>query len=964
MPIRSTAALATVLATLLAAPAPLWAQPGPLPQSWPHERSDLKPDAGVRFGTLPNGLKYAVMANKTPPGEASIRLRIDAGSLSESEQQRGVAHFLEHMAFNGSKSVPEGEMVRILERQGLAFGPDTNAYTDMDETVYQLDLPEANAKTLDTGLFLMRELAGELLLDAKAIDRERGVILSEERARDNPGYRTYRKRLEFFLKGQRPPQRVPIGEPEVIKGAPREAFLDFYQRHYRPDLATVVVVGDVDPAEAVRQIEAKFGDWRPAAGKPTVPDLGAVAKRTAGETELTVEPGGGLTLQIGWVSPPDLDPDTRAKRIADTPESIGFAVLNRRLERLARGAEPPFIAASAGRGNEYDAAEITTISVSADPDKWRPALQAAEREQRRLVQFGVLQSELDREVREYRTALQARVAGVATRRSPALAAQIIGAVDGDYVFTAPADELALFDEAVKGLTAEKVSTAVREAFAGQGPLVFFASPAPIQGGETAVAAAVAESRQVAVTAPVLPTTRPWPYADWGTPGKVAERTRVEDLDTTFVRFENGVRLTVKPTKLRDDQILTAVRVGDGRLDVPADRLTVAWAAPGAVSDGGTKELTNEEIDSILAGKVVGASFAIDDDAFLFSGRTRPEDFATQLQLLTAVVAKPGLRPEAFERMRTYGATMHRQLEATPNGVLQRDLGQLMRGGDLRWAFPDAAAIAASKPQDLRALLEQPLAGDPIEVVIVGDVELERAIAETAKTFGALPARKPAAPPPPAARQLRFPAGTSTPVLRTHKGRADQALAYAAWPTQDFFADPQAAREARLLEAIMDLRLTDELREAQGATYSPFTGFASSFVYPGYGYLAAGVEMPADKLAGFLADVKKIAANLREKPVSADELERARKPRIEAIQRAQAGNEYWLAQLSGAQADPRRLDAVRQSITGLEKVTAADIQRAARRWLSDDKLWTLNIVPAAGAAGAAAQPVTGSPVSTN
>lgn len=942
-------AAASALVLTLASLAAAVAQAEPV--RWPQEASDLKPDPAIRFSRLPNGMTYAIMPNKTPPGEASVRLRIDAGSLDEAETELGIAHFLEHMAFNGSKNVPEGEMKRTLERAGLAFGPDTNAYTGFTETVYMLDLPETDGKTLDTGLFLMRELAGNLSFAADAVDRERGVILSEERARDTPGLRVLRDRLGFVLEGQQLPQRFPIGDTAIIKAAPRERFVDFYKRHYRPDQATLVIVGDVDPAATEALVRAKFGDWTAEGAAPADPEAGVIAVRRPFETRLKVEPGTSLSLQLTWTAPPDLAPDTRAKRTGDLPESVGFAVLNRRFARLARQASPPFIAASGGRATESDVADLTTVAVTAEPGRWREALQAAETEQRRLVQHGVLQSEVDREVAEWRAALTARVAGAATRRNRDLAATIVSGVDSDEVVTSPQTDLELFEAGAKGLTAERVSAAVRAAFKGQGPLLYVASPTPIEGGEQALAAAVERSRALAVAAPTAEVAKTWPYADWGKPGVVAERRETADLGTSFVRFVNGVKLTVKPTKLEDDEVLVSVRVGRGRLDLPVDRETEAWAAPFAVADGGTVELDNEEIDRILTGKVVGSAFSIDEDAFVFSGKTRPEDFGVQLELLTAQVQRPGFRPEPFLRMRAFGGTLHEQYEATPNGVLSRDLGALVRADDPRWRFPTREEIAAAQPEALKALLAGPLSQGAIEVTIVGDVSVEDAVAQTARTFGALPARPGQGQ---AARErlaVSFPKPAAAPVALTHRGRPDQAIAYAAWPTLDFFSDPRKARELRLLESVLDLRLNDELREKQGATYSPFTQFASSLTYPGYGYVAAGMETPPDRLPAFFTDIRRIAKELREQPVTPDELDRARRPRIEAIQRARATNEYWLGQLSGAWDDPRRLEAIRTHIPDLEQATPAVLQALARAYLTDEREWTLKVTPAPVAAAA-------------
>ncbi|HEY9219109.1 MAG TPA: insulinase family protein, partial [Phenylobacterium sp.] len=393
-------AAALVVAPVGALPAPLKLAPG----EWPQSRSDIAADPDFRFGALPNGMRYAIRRQTIPPGQAALRMRFDAGSLMEADDQQGLAHFLEHMAFNGSKSVPEGDMVKILERLGLSFGADTNASTDLDDTVYQLDLPKTDAETVDTSLMLLREAAGNLTITGEAVNRERGVVLSEERARDTPNYRAYRTRLSFLLRGQRPPERMPIGKAEVLRSAPPARIADFYRRYYRPERAVLVAVGDFDVAQMEAKIRAKFGDWRAEGPAGTDPDLGPIAQRRA-EAKLVVEPGLAESLEMVWVQPPDLEPDTLAHRQHDIVERLGFAVLNRRLSRISRSAEAPFIAAGGTKGDAFDAAELTLVSVNAKPGRWRDALAAVEQEQRRVVQYGVQQVELDREIQEVRTSM-------------------------------------------------------------------------------------------------------------------------------------------------------------------------------------------------------------------------------------------------------------------------------------------------------------------------------------------------------------------------------------------------------------------------------------------------------------------------------------------------------------------------------------------------------------------------------
>jgi zinc protease len=955
-PLEPEHAYAQAVAAGLARPA----DPAPLPpaapqreiepRTWAHTRSDRKPDPGARFGALPNGMRYVLMKNATPKGEASVRLRVGAGSLHEADDQQGLAHFLEHMVLNETKSFKEGELIKQLERQGMAFGADTNAYTSFDETVFMLELPETDDETVDLALKVMREVAADATLDSGAIDRERGIVLSEERTRDGPGYRTLKDYFRFAFKDQRLASRFPIGTTEVIRSAGRERFQAFYDAYYRPENAQLVVVGDFDVDAMETKIRAQFSDWRGRGVPGAAPALGKVAERGQ-ETHVFVEPGGSTAVQLNWLSPPEMNADTREREKRLIVERLGLAVLNRRLGRLARGANPPFIAASGGASTLFDTADITTLQATVAGSKWREALSALEQEQRRIAVHGITEPELQREIAESRAFQTTSVASAATRSSPGLARHIVGSINQDYVFVHPSDSLALFEETVKDLKAETVSSTLKALFTGEGPLVHLATTEPVQGGAAAVTQALAASSQVAVAPGGVTTAKAWPFTNFGPVGRVAERREETDLQTTLVRFENGVRLTVKPTKLKDDEILVSARFGDGRLDQARDRWNAAWAAGFSFTEGGLESLTKEDIEEVLASKVVGSSLSVGEDAFSLSGSTRPEDFAIQMQVLAAYATRPGWRGEGWERMRSFANTLHSQYEATPGGVLGRDLDALLRSGDRRWSTPSQAEITAGELGDMKALLEGPLRSGPIEVVVVGDVTVDQAIAQTAATFGALPPRGPESVAP-AQRRVVFPSPPASPVRRTHKGRADQAVALIAWPTTDFPSDPKRARTLSLMQKVIELRLIDELREGQAVTYSPQSWTETAWEYPGYGYLAALIEAPPEKLDGFFADAVKIARQLRETPVTADELLRARRPTLEAYQKAQAGNGYWMTALSGAGDDPRRLAAVRTFKADIERVTAADIQAAARQYLVETKAWRMVVAPEVKTAAAA------------
>lgn len=907
---------------------------------WAHEESDLAPDPQVRFGRLANGMRYALMKNATPTGQASIRLQFAAGSLMETDAQQGLAHFLEHMAFNGSKNVPEGEMIKILERHGLSFGADTNASTSWSETIYKLDLPKADDATVDASLMLLREGASNLLIEQAAVDRERGVVLSEERTRDSPGLRVFRAREAFMLPGQLASRRVPIGLAEVIRTAPASQIRAFYETWYRPERTVLVAVGDFDVDAMEARIKARFSDWKANAQGAPEPALGAPAKRGV-EAKVVVEPGAPVGVEMAWLSPPRYVPDTQAEEARSQIEQLAIAVLNRRLERLARADTPPFIGASADKGDEFHSAEMTSLSVRAETGAWKAALTAAEHEQRRLVQYGVRQDELDREIQELRTRLQSNVAQAATRRTPNLANNIVAAIDRREVVRSPSQELESFDVVVKDLKAETVSAAARAMFAGSGPLLFVSSPVAIEGDAAAVKAAYEDAASKPVDAPTAEAVKPWPYTNFGKPGAVASRKEVLDLDADFITFENGVKLTVKPTKFRDDQILVAVRVGGGRASLTGEGRATSWMAGQVFTEGALKRLSMEELERIMAPRIVGANLSIGDDAFVLSGTTRPEDFDIQLQMLTAFLTEPGYRPEVFARWRSLGPSLQDQYESTPGGVLRRDLPALLRSGDPRWSFPTRDEMAGASLDDLRTLLRGVDPSQPIEVVIVGDITVDKAVAAVAATLGALP--RPVQAAPADGRPIAFPAASADVVMLKHKGRADQALGYIAWPTDDFFADVPRARAVRMLGYVMQLRLIDQLRESQGATYSPSADSSSSFVFRGYGFLAATVEVPPSALPAFFRDVQAIAADLRDKAPTVDELARAKDSRVQALEKSRQTNEYWLDALAGAQADPRRLEAVRSAVSGLERVTPADVQAVAKTYLDPAKAWKLQVV---------------------
>ncbi|HEY0053255.1 MAG TPA: insulinase family protein [Caulobacteraceae bacterium] len=939
--------LAAASVVALTAGSPALAQATQAPSDpWAQAASDVPADPNVRYGQLPNGMRYAIMRNATPPGQASLRLRIDAGSLMENENQLGLAHFMEHMAFNGTTNVPENDLLRILERLGLAFGADTNAGTGFDQTFYMLELPRTNDETVDAALRIMREQVSEALMAADAVDAERGVIAGEERTRNTPGLRSAKAQLALLAPGQRVSRRFPIGDLEVIRTAPRERFVEFYNGYYRPSRATMIAVGDFDVDQMEAKIRGAFESWAPRGPEGPEPDLGAVAPREP-ETRILVEPGTQSSIQLNWIQPPDNDPDTIAERRENLWRNLGVAVLNRRLGEIARQDNPPFTTANGSQSTLVDSLGIATISADFNPGGWKRAMETIEQEHRRLLQFGVSDAELQREIADRRAGLQNAVNAAATRRTPLLAGGfegggLLAAVNANRVFSSPQTNLELFNAAVEGLTAAQINDQLKAVFEGQGPLVLLVTPTEIEGGEAAVTAALQASRGVPVTPPAVQAALEWPYAGFGTPGVVQDRRDIAEVGATVVTFANGVRLTVKPTQFRDEQILVSVRTGLGQLGMPTDRGDPQIFAPAVFTPGGLGRLTADEVSRVLTGRIYSVGFNVGEDRYQLSGATRPEDFPLQMQVMTAYLTDPGLRPAPFQRIQALFPQLVAQQTATPAGAFSLQSAAPLAGGDRRPTAPTLEELAGWTIEDLRAGLTAGLAAGPIDVVIVGDVTVEDAIAAVAPTLGALAPRSPAPQPAADALVRRFPAGVTEPVRFTHTGPADQAMAYIAWPTTDQVRDRTAARQANVLTAVLRLRVTEEIRERQALAYSPGTSASASDVFAGYGSITVNALTGPATLPAFFTAVDGIAASLRDTPVTEDELNRARAPMIETLRRDQATNEFWLGQLSDVAANPADVEQTLTVISDLEAVTPADVQRLARQYLRPETAWRATV----------------------
>ena len=910
---------------------------------WPHDASDLAADPAVRYGRLDNGMRYAVLTNTTPPQQASLRLYIGSGSLDEDDDQRGLAHFLEHMAFNGSEGVPEGEMIKILERHGLAFGPDTNAFTSFDQTVYMLELPEVSDAVLDDAFFLMREAAGRLTLAADAIDRERGVVLSEMRASSTPGFSNAKALFEFLMPGALPPRRFPIGDAGVLENAPRERFAAFYDAHYTPENALFVAVGDMEEAALIAWIEAAFGDWPVSAATPEEPDAGTINPDRGIEAGVFVDPDLPTQISMYALKPVLERPDTVETRREGVLNGLGNAMLNRRLAKLARAEDAVILGAGASFDEQFGVADMASLGMVSETQDWAAALAVGEQELRKAIEHGFSQAELDEQIAELRGTLVRGVEQAGTRSSSGLASQLVAAFNDGSVFTHPSSSLERFEAMAAEITPVAVLAAFRAPWEGVEPLVFIGTSEPIEGGEEAVLDAYRASRAIAVTAPEASEGQGFAYEDFGAPGQVVSRAEAEDLGLVMIRFENGVMLNLKATDFEDNAVRAQVRFGGGKLEQAREQAGVDFLVGNAFAAGGLEAHSLDDIDSLMAGRALSLQLSVGSDAFSYGARVSGDDLLPQLQLWAAYMTTPGYRPEGLAQFRKVLDVILPTLDATPQSVIGTCVGALIRSGDPRYGLPPEEALLALDLDDLQAFVDEPMAQAAIEITLVGALEEAQAVDLVARTFGALPARETERRSYDEGRGLSFPQGGGERVLLRHAGEANRAAALVYWPTTDG-RDIRTARALSLLGSVMQLKLTDILREETGATYSPNAGTFSDREHADYGYITASADLRPEDVPDAFARIAAIAADMSGGGISADELERARRPILESIEEGRERNGYWSGALAEAQTQPESLDNVRSVMSDYEAISLEELKTLAARYLTPETAYRIEVLP--------------------
>lgn len=913
---------------------------------WPQENSDLKPDPKAVFGKLDNGLRYVILPNKEPPGRASIRIYMDVGSLMEEDDQQGMAHYLEHMAFNGSRHFPGGEMVEYFQRLGMGFGADTNAHTSFKETVYMLELPKVETKMIGEGMQLFRDYLDGMTLGEKEIDKERGIILSEKLSRDSIEYRTMLEGYKFALPDSLLPKRLPIGQEETIKSMQRPRFAEFYAKWYRPERAVIVAVGDFSDLEAVKEeITKNFGDAKVKGENPPDPSLGKISQGRGLIAKLHTEmEAKAVDISVELLHPAQNKPDSAESRREKLVRDLADSMLNQRLSKLAKAENAPIISGESYSYEYLEFVEVIGIMAQCAPDQWKAALTLLETEVRRAVEHGFTDAEFEEAKATLLKSVELRAAQADSRKSRDLASGVVSIIAANKVFTHPSDDLERVRTVLATLKKDECHTALVNTWKGEDIQIFVGGNLKLEGDSAEqIKAVFKDSKSKPVEAPAQEETAAFAYASAGTAGKIIHQAVVQEIEVTQATFENNVRVNVKPTPFEKGTVRVTLNFGGGKLSTPADQQGIIPFAQSTFIMGGLKEHSVDDIRRIFASKTVGTDFSVGDESFTLSGRTTPADLEVQLQLLTAYMTAPGYREEAARQFQKNLEPMYVQLQHTAEGIMADKVVAFIHSDDPRFGFPPLATMQKRNLGELEAWLKKPLTEEYLEVSIVGDVEVEAALEAVGKTLGALPKRAAEKPAYQKERAMPFPQGPVTKDI-PFDTEIPKAIAALYWPTGDML-DIKRTRRLTLLGAVLDDRLRIKVREELGETYSPACYHVASDTFTGYGYMTAMIECKPEQAETLAKLVTEIAAEVAAGPITDDEFERAQKPLMSQLEQMRRDNRYWAQNVvRNCQEHPERIEWAKNLLTDFQGIQKDEIQALAKEFLLAPRAVAVKVLP--------------------
>lgn len=915
----------------------------------PNLNAPIPSDPNVRTGKLPNGLTYFIRKNNKPENKVELRLAVNVGSTAEREDQQGLAHFLEHMAFNGTKNFKKNELVSYLQSIGVSFGSHLNAYTSFDETVYMLSIPTDKPGLLDKGILVLSDWASSLTLDPDEVQKERGVVLEELRIGKGADQRMRDRYFPKMFKGSIYAERLPIGKAEVLQNFDIKVLKDFYEDWYRPELMAVVMVGSLDPDEMERKIKASFSDIkakRPAKERPlpAVPDHKEtlIAVETDKEASVT-------QAQLIFKRDPD-----RPKTLADARQELirnyFNGMLNARFDEIRQSPNPPFVFGGGGfsalvrnKGsfNAFgvtDAKSVTrTIGVFLD-------------ETNRVKQFGFTAPEFERMKQRYSASLENRYKERDKTDSWMHANTYAQMFLLDRRTPGIAFEYEFHREVMPTITLAEVNDLAKDAITPENRVIVVTGPEK-EGVKYPTEAEILDLLKRSETAKLTPyvdnaVTEPL-VAELPTTATIkAERTDAT-LGITYWELSNGVKVALKPTDFKADQIVMRA-FSPGGLSLVPDAHAFSGVFLGQVAgESGVKKLTRPQLTKMMSGKQAFASISLSDQFEYINGSSTPKDLETMLQLAYLQFEQVNFDPGAFESFISKQKQFLPNLIANPQSYFSKEVNKTMsRNHPRSIAFPPTEEeLNSAKLEHIKAVYADRFAdASDFTFVFVGSFETDKLKPLVLKYLGSLPSKNRVE----AWKDLgiRPPDGKLEKVIR--KGVDQKSIVQLAFVG----ATPYNRDDARAISALgelLSIKLIEILREEKGGVYGVGAfGSLGKIPYERYSFTVSfpcGPENVESLTAAAIAEIVKVQnGEIDEKDV--EKVKEARRVRSREDFRR---NEYWATSIVTNLSQGTEIYPQEEIERRIGLITKEELQKAAKKFVKLDEMKRFVLMPETTAA---------------
>lgn len=896
-------------------------------------------DPAVRHGVLPNGLTYYIRANHKPEHRAELRLAVNAGSVLESDRQRGLAHFVEHMAFNGTEHFKKQEITQYLERAGMRLGADLNAYTSFDETVYMLQVPTDDAKVLDTGFRILQDWTHGVSFENDAIEKERRVVVEEWRLGRGAGGRIRDKQLPIVFHGSQYADRIPIGLKEIIEQAPAEEIRKFYRDWYRPELMAVVAVGDFDPAAIETLVRDRFSTIPSKRGRArkefAIPDHKETLTSVVTDREAT-----GTSVEVDYKRP-QIPRGTVADLRQALVDNLYHVMMNQRLAELGRAADPPYQGASAGSGSLGRTKSAYRLNARVNDGGVERALRTLLTEAKRVEQFGFAETELSRA----KTLFLRSIDRAYDERDKQESARLVSEYVGNFLDHQPAPDIAtrrdLYHQLIPGITRAEVNARAGQWMTSAGRVILVSGPEKKEvkvPDEKQLLAVFNAADQLAVT-PWVDRVRDEPLvAQEPKPGTVVEETKFADVGATRWKLSNGAVVLLKPTDFKNDEILLRGWSAGGQSLAPDSMHVTAGLAASIAGRMGLGKFDSTELGKALTGKVAFVGTNISELSEGVQGSASTRDIETAFQLLYLRFTPARRDEKAFA---SFMSTMHGQLEhqeASPGFWFAKRMNEVMTQDNPRRRFLTVDALKEVDLDQALAFYNERFAdASDYLFTIVGSFDPVSIRPLVEKWIGGLPSagRKETW------RNVGVEATPGVQKVRVEKGiepRSSVRIVFhgkAPWSLDE-------GHRISALAAVLQTRLREELREDRGGVYGVGVGGGLSR-YPEEKY-TFNISFSSDpkRVDELVAAVFAAIGKLKAEGPDEDHVNRVREQERRERETALKENNFWASQLEYLTWNGLDFSEIARQDQRIAAMSRDSVRDAARKYL-DETQYVLGVL---------------------